>query len=148
MSLPEVLSDSAWIGGIKDRFLDVEQKHIFGMFYTISTGSINRDVLPDLKIKSFEELLSPALKGKLVSVDRRVVGGGGISTLWPRRVEETFRRSRCAADERQRRSRRTGGPQSAADLADERQSRFAIALQRGGCETEHWRSFCSRARAG
>ncbi len=76
MSLPEVLSDSAWIGGIKDRFLDVEQKHIFGMFYTISTGSINRDVLPDLKIKSFEELLSPALKGKLVSVDPRVGGAG------------------------------------------------------------------------
>jgi iron(III) transport system substrate-binding protein len=76
MSLPEVLSDSAWIGGIKDRFLDVEQKHIFGMFYTISTGSINRDALPDLKIKSFEELLSPALKGKLVAVDPRVGGAG------------------------------------------------------------------------
>jgi ABC-type Fe3+ transport system substrate-binding protein len=76
LSLPEVLNDSAWIGGIKDRFLDVEQKHIFGMFYTISTGSINRDALPDLKIKSFEELLSPALKGKLVSVDPRVGGAG------------------------------------------------------------------------
>src|SRR6185503_16549841 len=38
MSLPEVLSDSAWIGGIKDRFLDVEQKHIFGMFFTTSVG--------------------------------------------------------------------------------------------------------------
>src|SRR5574341_2085189 len=66
--LPEVLNDSAWIGGIKDRFLDVEQKHIFGMFYTISTGSINREVHPDLKIKSFEDLLTPAFKGKLVSV--------------------------------------------------------------------------------
>lgn len=76
MSLPEVLNDAAWIGGIKDRFLDVEQKHIFGMFYTISTGSINRDALPDLKIKSFEELLSPALKGKLVSVDPRIGGSG------------------------------------------------------------------------
>jgi iron(III) transport system substrate-binding protein len=76
MSLPELLNDSAWVGGIKDRFLDVEQKHIFGMFYTISTGSINRDALPDLKIKSFDELLSPALKGKLVSVDPRVGGAG------------------------------------------------------------------------
>ncbi len=76
MSLPEVLNDSAWIGGVKDRFLDVEQKYIFGMFYTISTGSINRDALPDLKIKSFEDLLSPALKGKLVSVDPRVGGSG------------------------------------------------------------------------
>ena len=76
LTLPEVLNDSAWIGGIKDRFLDVEQKHIFGMFYTISTGSINRDVLPDLKINSFEELLSPALKGKLVAVDPRVGGAG------------------------------------------------------------------------
>jgi ABC-type Fe3+ transport system substrate-binding protein len=76
LSLPEVLSDSAWIGGIKDRFLDVEQRHIFGMFYTISTGSINRDALPDLKIKSFEDLLSPALKGKLVAVDPRVGGAG------------------------------------------------------------------------
>jgi iron(III) transport system substrate-binding protein len=76
MSLPEVLSDSAWYGGINDRFLDVEQKFIFGMFYTISTGSINRDALPDLKINSFDELLNPALKGKLVSVDPRVGGAG------------------------------------------------------------------------
>jgi iron(III) transport system substrate-binding protein len=76
MSLPDVLNDSAWVGGIKDRFLDVEQKYIFGMFYTISTGSINLDVLPDLKVKSFDELLSPALKGKLVSVDPRVGGAG------------------------------------------------------------------------
>lgn len=75
-ALPEVLSDSAWVGGIKDRFLDVEQKHIFGIFFTISTGSINRDALPDLKIKSFEELLNPALKGKLISVDPRVGGSG------------------------------------------------------------------------
>jgi ABC-type Fe3+ transport system substrate-binding protein len=74
--LPEVLNDSAWIGGIKDRFLDVEQKHIFGMFFTISTGSINRDVLPDLNIKSFDELLNPSLKGKFVSVDPRVGGAG------------------------------------------------------------------------
>ena len=74
--LPEVLNDSAWIGGIKDRFLDIEQRHIFGMFFTISTGSINRDVLPDLKIKSFDELLNPALKGKFVSVDPRVGGSG------------------------------------------------------------------------
>ena len=71
-----MLNDSAWIGGIKDRFLDVEQKHIFGMFYTMSTGSINRDVRPDLKIRSFEDLLSPALKGKLVSVDPRIGGSG------------------------------------------------------------------------
>ena len=76
MSLPEVLNDSAWIGGIKDRFLDVEQKHIFGMFYTISTGSYNRDAIADPKIKSFDDLLNPALKGKLVSVDPRVGGAG------------------------------------------------------------------------
>jgi iron(III) transport system substrate-binding protein len=75
-ALPEVLNDSAWVGGIKDRFLDIEQKHIFGMFFTISTGSINRDALPDLKIRSFEELLNPAFKGKLVSVDPRVGGSG------------------------------------------------------------------------
>jgi iron(III) transport system substrate-binding protein len=74
--LPEVLNDSAWIGGIKDRFLDVEHQHIFGMFFTISTGSINRDALPDLKIKSFDELLNPALRGKFVSVDPRVGGSG------------------------------------------------------------------------
>jgi iron(III) transport system substrate-binding protein len=46
------------------------------MFYTISTGSINRDVLPDLQIENFEQLLNPALKGKLVSVDPRVGGAG------------------------------------------------------------------------
>lgn len=74
--LPDVLKDSAWVGGLKDRFLDVEQKHIFGMFYSISTGSINRDALPDLKIKSLEDLLNPALKGKLVSVDPRIGGAG------------------------------------------------------------------------
>ena len=33
-------------------------------------------LLPDLKIRSFEDLLSPALKGKLVSVDPRVGGAG------------------------------------------------------------------------
>jgi hypothetical protein len=53
LTLPEVLNDSAWIGGVKDRFLDVEQKHIFGMFFTISTGTINRDAAPDLKIRSY-----------------------------------------------------------------------------------------------
>jgi iron(III) transport system substrate-binding protein len=74
--LPEVLNDAAWIGGLKDRFLDVEQKHIFGMFYSISTGSINRDALPSTTIKSFEDLLHPALKGKLVSVDPRIGGAG------------------------------------------------------------------------
>ena len=74
--LPEVLNDSAWIGGMKDRFLDIEHQHIFGMFFTISTGSINRDALPDLKIKSFDELLNPSLKGKFVSVDPRVGGSG------------------------------------------------------------------------
>ena len=64
-------------------FLDVEQKHIFGMFYTISTGSINRDALPDLKIRSFEELLSPHSKEKLVSVGsaRRRLG----RVAWRRR---------------------------------------------------------------
>ena len=76
LTLPEVLNDSAWIGGIKDRFLDVEQKHIFGMFFTTSTGTINRDAVPDLKIRSFEDLLSPTLKGKLVSVDPRIGGSG------------------------------------------------------------------------
>jgi ABC-type Fe3+ transport system substrate-binding protein len=74
--LPDVLKDSAWVGGLKDRFLDVEQKHVFGMFFSISTGSINRDVLPDLKVKSFEDLLHPALNGKMVSVDPRVGGAG------------------------------------------------------------------------
>ena len=38
--------------------------------------TINRDAVPDLKIQSFEDLLSPALKGKLVSVDPRVGGAG------------------------------------------------------------------------
>jgi ABC-type Fe3+ transport system substrate-binding protein len=74
--LPDVVKDSAWVGGLKDRFLDVEQKHIFGMFFSISTGSINRDALPGLKINSFEDLVSPALKGKLVSVDPRIGGAG------------------------------------------------------------------------
>lgn len=74
--LPEVLNDAAWVGGIKDRFLDVEQKHIFGIFFSISNGTINRDALPGLKIKSFEDLLDPALKGKLVSVDPRIGGSG------------------------------------------------------------------------
>lgn len=76
MILPEVLSDSAWMGGLKDRFLDLEQRYIFGMFFSISTGTINRDAMPDIKIKSFEDLLNPALKGKLVSVDPRVGGAG------------------------------------------------------------------------
>ena len=142
LSLPEVLNDSAWIGGIKDRFLDVEQKHIFGMFYTTSTGTINRDAVPDLKIRSFEDLLSPALKGKLVSVDPRIGGSGeslaaAVFQSYGRDgLKKLFVDQDVLLDERQSRSSGTGGAQSAADLAHKRQSRFAGPLHRRGDETK------------
>src|SRR5262245_11356500 len=46
LSLPEVLNDSAWIGGINGRFLDVEQKHIFGMFILSLSGRLIETLFP------------------------------------------------------------------------------------------------------
>ena len=154
LSLPEVLNDSAWIGGIKDRFLDVEQKHIFGMFYTISTGSYNRDALPDLKIKSFEELLSPALKGKLVSVDPRVGGAGeslaaavfqrygrdGLKKLFVDQDVMLMKGNVEVAEQVVRKVR--------PDLSHQRQPRLPTALQRRRCQTEYRRSLYSGACTG
>ena len=145
-----MLNDSAWIGGIKDRFLDVEQKHIFGMFFTTSTGTINRDAVPDLKIRSFEDLLSPTLKGKLVSVDPRIGGSGEslAAAVFQRYGRDGLKKLFVDQDvllvKGNRRSRRTGGAQSAADLAHERQSRFTGPLHGRGVKLKLERFVRSR----
>ena len=76
MVLPEVLEDSAWVGGLRSRFLDIEQKYIFAIFFSVSTSTVNRDLMPKADLNTFEDVLNPAYKGKMVSVDPRRGGSG------------------------------------------------------------------------
>jgi ABC-type Fe3+ transport system substrate-binding protein len=76
---PDVGTDADWEGGLDARFMDREKKYIFTFWRNVQNQvSINRDVLPTTQIHSFEDLLDPALKGKMVWQDPRI-GGSGIN---------------------------------------------------------------------
>ena len=76
---PDVGTDADWEGGLDARFMDREKKYIFTFWRNVQNQvSINRDVLPTTQIQSFEDLIDPAIKGKMVWQDPRI-GGSGIN---------------------------------------------------------------------
>jgi ABC-type Fe3+ transport system substrate-binding protein len=76
---PDVGTDADWEGGLDGRFMDNEKKYIFTFFRNVQNQiSVNSTVMPNTQIKSFQDLLDPALKGKIVWQDPRI-GGIGIT---------------------------------------------------------------------
>ena len=75
--LSEVLDDKAWYGGLDGGWVDRDKKFIFGFEATVTeTTTVNRDVVSRDVFKSYDDLLSPALAGKIVWDDPRLPGPG------------------------------------------------------------------------
>jgi iron(III) transport system substrate-binding protein len=78
---PDVGAESDWEGGYERAFLDREGKYVFAFWLNITSDlSVNRDQLPDARLRTFDDLLSPDLRGKIVWQDPRG-GGNGVSFL-------------------------------------------------------------------
>lgn len=78
---PNIGTDADWEGGLTGPFIDKERKHVFGyQRHVFSTIGVNADLLPDARVDSFEKLLDPAYKGKIVWQDPRI-GGAGVNFL-------------------------------------------------------------------
>lgn len=77
---PEVLADSAWLGGFDDGFPDTDKKWAFGFTLSKDGGVyINTDLVKDGEIKTIKDLLDPRWKGKIAYGDPRTFGAG----YWP-----------------------------------------------------------------
>ena len=78
---PDIGTDADWEGGLSGPFIDNEKKYIFAYLRQLtSTISINRDTLPNADISSYQQLVDPAYKGKIVWQDPRI-GGAGLNFL-------------------------------------------------------------------
>ena len=78
---PDVGTESVWDGGWDAAFLDREKRFVFAFWRNVTSDlSINRDLLPSGQVNSFDGLLDPAYRGKLVWQDPRS-GGIGVSLL-------------------------------------------------------------------
>jgi ABC-type Fe3+ transport system substrate-binding protein len=78
---PDVGDESVWEGGWDRAFLDAEKRYIFAFWLNITTDvTINRDLLPTAEISTFDDLLKPEYRGRIVWQDPRV-GGLGVSFL-------------------------------------------------------------------
>jgi iron(III) transport system substrate-binding protein len=80
MSLPEVVDNSKWIGGIDSLFGDKEKKYVLH-FASSLLGSvlIDRDVISEKEFGSTKDLLDPRWKGKIVMQDPRSGGSGNAA---------------------------------------------------------------------
>ncbi len=77
---PDIGGDAAWDGGMDGPFIDNEKKYVLAYLRQLtSTISINRDLLP-AEISSYQELVNPVYKGKIVWQDPRI-GGAGLNFL-------------------------------------------------------------------
>jgi ABC-type Fe3+ transport system substrate-binding protein len=92
--LPEVLDGSVYVGGLDAAFLDSEKKYIFSIWYDTMGFAINRDVLPDAKIASLQDLLDPRYAGQIVWEDPRRGGSGSnwLAFLYARFGEAGIRK--------------------------------------------------------
>jgi len=80
LSLPEVVDDSKWMGGLDSVFFDTERKYVLGFVSMISfMAYVNRDVVPETELTSITDLLQPRWKGKITIQDPR--GGAGLNAL-------------------------------------------------------------------
>jgi iron(III) transport system substrate-binding protein len=77
LTLPEVLDDSKWLGGIESRYADEGKMHAFDFGASNSQGGfVNRDLLPEAEMASYEDLWKPQARGKIVWFDPRGSGSG------------------------------------------------------------------------
>ncbi len=77
---PDVLDDKSWQGGFERGFLDNDEKWAYGGFAEVFRAIwVNSDIIKEGEIKTFDDLLNPKYKGKIVSGDPRNHGGG----WWP-----------------------------------------------------------------
>jgi iron(III) transport system substrate-binding protein len=75
--LPEVLADASWAGGFADGWMDVGQSHIYGFQgQVLNSIHVNRDLVPEVELRTVEELVEPRWRGKISFNDPRQAGSG------------------------------------------------------------------------
>lgn len=75
--LPEILDDSKWNGGFDAGWSDSQQNYVY--IFQGSVGNpcwVNRDNAPESELASYQQLLDPKWKGKVVWQDPRAAGAG------------------------------------------------------------------------
>ncbi|MBV8084077.1 MAG: extracellular solute-binding protein [Chloroflexi bacterium] len=76
---PDIGTDADWEGGLSGPFIDKDKQYIFGYLRKVgSTSIVNRDLLPNGPVGSYQDLLNPAYKDKMAWQDPRI-GGAGIN---------------------------------------------------------------------
>ena len=77
--LPEVLDESKWWEG-KHHYVDEEGKYVFVFNGPISQGRIyyNTRLVKPAEFKSYQDLLNPKWKGKILSIDTRLPGAARL----------------------------------------------------------------------
>jgi iron(III) transport system substrate-binding protein len=75
--MPDLISDSQWIGGFADGFIDREKKYVYAFQGDVGDYIwVNRDVVSESQLKNIEQLAEAAWKGKTAWRDPRVAGSG------------------------------------------------------------------------
>lgn len=76
LALPEVTDDSKWMGGLSSMYGDKEKKFV-PVFSAYQFGfSVDRDVIPEKDLKTAQDLIKPAFKGKMSLQDPSRGGAG------------------------------------------------------------------------
>src|SRR5262245_57717396 len=75
--LPEVLDDSVWLTGFESRFSDEARQYAFNFGASNDTGAmVNRDLIPESELSTYDDLWKPQFRGKIVWFDPRGTGSG------------------------------------------------------------------------
>jgi iron(III) transport system substrate-binding protein len=81
--LPEVTDSSKWFNN-EHRYADTEGKHIFAFIGAASNAQLayNTKMVNAQEFKSYQDVLNPKWKGKIVSLDPRDAGLGATMQFW------------------------------------------------------------------
>ena len=81
--LPEVTDTSKWFNN-EHRYADPEGKHIFAFIGAASNAQLayNTKMVNPQEFKSYQDVLNPKWKGKIVSLDPRDTGLGATMQFW------------------------------------------------------------------
>lgn len=81
LTLPDVLDDRKWMGGLASLFGDKEKKYVIHISGLLSGDIVvNRDIVPEGQMRSPKELTDARWRGKIVMQDPRE-GGSGTAAL-------------------------------------------------------------------